>query len=151
MNPFRNGENNIILIGNETIIDSVTMVSGYDEATVSLLSKSIRIASPTNQGAKVVGSTTNSFDLTDYTSAYIVLKQTTSSSYGNIKVGFSTGQNDTYVASLTFGNGEGNSGTHDHGGMIDISSLTGNHYLCFSIPKHGYSSSANIYLVILGK
>ena len=104
-----------------------------------------------NQGANVIGASTNCFDLTDYKYAYICLSQTTNSSYGSIKVGFCTDQSDNYAVSLTCKNGEGNSGTHEHGGRIDISSLTGNYYFCFNIPEHGYASSADIHFIMFRK
>lgn len=125
------------------------MISGYTEASVILSNNIITISSPTNQGAQVIGSTSNSFDLTNYKYAYIVGRQTTSSSYGKINIGFSATKSNNYKVSLSHSNGEGNTGTHNFGGLLDISSLSGNYYICFDIPKHGYSSSASIYLIIL--
>lgn len=142
----------IALMNGYSTISGVSKVSGYTEASVTQNSdKSITISSPTNQGAEVIGCITNAFNLSNYKYAHIVLEQTTSSNYGEIKIGFSTGKNTSYKVSQTFSNLEPNGATKEYGCTLNISSLSGNHYLCFNIPQHGYSSSVKIKMIMLQK
>ena len=142
----------IILLKNYSTISSVSKVSGYTNAKVSVQSdKTIFISNPTNQGGEVTGAIDDAFDLTDYNTAYVLLAQTTSSAYGSIHYGFSTTKSSSYVISASHSNSTSGGATKYTGQVFDLSSLSGKYYFCFNIPNHGYSSSVIFYAIIFQK